>query len=84
VARDVPLYQARLIVLTVERFTIGHALEEQSTRPDEAALTGFDLAAFTERHPTVIAGITQYFQPGRTAHDLFRDCLQLIVEPTAG
>lgn len=83
VARDVPLRQARLMVLTVERFTIGHVLEEQSPRPDQDALTGFDLAAFTQQHPTVIAGITEYFQPGRTVDDLFHDCLQLIVEPTA-
>jgi TetR/AcrR family transcriptional regulator, tetracycline repressor protein len=27
----------------------------------------------------VIAGITEYFQPGRTADDLFGDCLQLII-----
>jgi TetR/AcrR family tetracycline transcriptional repressor len=81
VARGVPLRQARLLVLTVERFTIGHVLEEQAPRPDGDALAGFDLATFTERHPTVIAGITEYFQPGRTADDLFRECLQLIVEP---
>jgi TetR/AcrR family transcriptional regulator, tetracycline repressor protein len=81
VAREVPLHQARLIVLTVERFTIGHALEEQSPRPDQDALAGFDLAAFSEQHPTVIAGITEYFQPGRTVDDLFDECLQLIVVP---
>ena len=82
VARGVPLRQARLLVLTVERFTIGHVLEEQAPRPDEDALSGFDLATFTERHPTVVAGITEYFEPGRTADDLFGECLQLIVEPT--
>jgi TetR/AcrR family tetracycline transcriptional repressor len=81
VARGLPLHQARLMVLTVERFTIGHVLEEQSHRPDQDDLAGFDMAAFSARHPTVIAGITEYFQPGRTVDDLFRDCLQLIVEP---
>jgi TetR/AcrR family tetracycline transcriptional repressor len=30
----------------------------------------------------VVAGITEYFQPGRTVDDLFGDCLQLIIEPT--
>jgi TetR/AcrR family transcriptional regulator, tetracycline repressor protein len=79
VARGMPLHRARLMVLTVEHFTIGHVLAEQGARPEQDELAGFDLAAFTERYPTVIAGITEYFQPGRTADDLFRDCLQLIV-----
>jgi TetR/AcrR family tetracycline transcriptional repressor len=29
----------------------------------------------------VVAGITAYFEPGRTVDDLFRDCLELIIEP---
>ena len=80
VARGVPLRQARIIVLTVERFTVGHVLEEQAPRPDEKALEGFDMATFTEQHPTVIAGITEYFRPGRTVDDLFRECLELVIE----
>jgi TetR/AcrR family tetracycline transcriptional repressor len=80
VARGVPLRQARVIVLTVERFTVGHVLEEQAPRPDENALDDFDMAAFTEQHPTVVAGITEYFQPGRTVDDLFRECLDLVIE----
>ena len=80
VARGVPLRQARIIVLTVERFTVGHVLEEQAPRPDENALAGFDMAAFTEQHPTVIAGITEYFRPGRTVDDLFRECLGLVID----
>jgi len=83
VARGVPLRQARLIVLTVERFTMGHVLEEQSARPEQDPPDGFDLASFAERHPTVIAAITEYFQPGRTVDDLFRDCLRLIIDPAA-
>jgi TetR/AcrR family transcriptional regulator, tetracycline repressor protein len=82
VARGLPLRQARLMVLTVEHFTIGHVLAEQAPRPDQDALTGFDLATFTDRYPTVVAGIAEYFQPGRTVDDLFGDCLQLIIEPT--
>lgn len=82
VERGFPLRHARLIVLTVERFTVGHALEEQAPRPDTEA-QGFDMAAFTAEHPTVVAGITEYFQPGRTADDLFRDCLDLIIEGAA-
>jgi TetR/AcrR family tetracycline transcriptional repressor len=77
VARGLPLHRARLLVLTVEHFTIGHVLAEQSPPPDADEASGFDLAAY----PTVVAGITAYFQPGRTVDDLFRDCLALIIEP---
>lgn len=83
VARGVPLRQARVIVLTVERFTVGHVLEEQAPRPDTEALKGFDLAAFTERHPTSMAAITDYFQPGRTVDDLFQDCLDVVIAGAA-
>jgi len=77
VAHGLPLREARLRVLTVERFTIGYVLEEQAPRPDVA---NFDVAAFTASYPTVIAGITEYFQDGSTADDLFRDLVTLIVD----
>jgi TetR/AcrR family transcriptional regulator, tetracycline repressor protein len=79
--RGVPLRQARVVVLTVERFTVGHVLEEQAPRPDAKAMEGFDLAAFTEQHPTLVAGIADYFEPesGRTVDDLFRDCLDVVI-----
>jgi TetR/AcrR family tetracycline transcriptional repressor len=83
VARGVPLRHARVIVLTVEHFTVGHVLAEQAPRPDADALKDFDMAAFTEEHPTVVAGITEYFQPGRTVDDLFRECLEMIIEGAA-
>ncbi|WP_433796604.1 TetR/AcrR family transcriptional regulator C-terminal domain-containing protein [Actinoplanes sp. CA-252034] len=83
VARGVPLRQARVIVLTVERFTVGHVLEEQAPRPDTAALEAFDMTAFTERHPTVMAAITEYFEPGRTVDDLFRECLDVVITGAA-
>ena len=79
VARGIPLRAARLIVLTVERFTVGHVLEEQAPRPDAESLKGFDMAAFAQQHPTTIAGITEYFEPGRTVDDLFRDCLAVVI-----
>ncbi|MFC4068930.1 TetR/AcrR family transcriptional regulator C-terminal domain-containing protein [Actinoplanes subglobosus] len=79
VAHGIPLRQARVIVLTVERFTVGHVLEEQAPRPDAEALRSFDMAAFTERHPTAIAAITDYFEPGRTVDDLFHDCLDVVI-----
>jgi TetR/AcrR family tetracycline transcriptional repressor len=82
VARDVPLRQARLIVLTVEHFTVGHVLEEQTGLP-AATSADFDIEAFTRAHPTVVAGITEYFQHDRTADDLFRDCLDVIIRGAA-
>jgi TetR/AcrR family tetracycline transcriptional repressor len=80
VARGVPLRAARVIVLAVERFTVGHVLEEQALRPDADALKDFDMAAFAERHPTVVAAVTEYFRPGRTVDDLFRECLEVVIE----
>jgi TetR/AcrR family transcriptional regulator, tetracycline repressor protein len=83
VARGIPLQQARVIVLTVERFTVGHVLEEQAPRPDAEALKGFDMAAFAEQHPTVVAAVADYFSPGRTVDDLFRDCLEVVIAGAA-
>ena len=83
VARGIPLQQARVIVLTVERFTVGHVLEEQAPRPGAEALRDFDMAAFAEQHPTVVAAVAEYFRPGRTVDDLFRDCLEVVIEGAA-
>lgn len=71
-----PLREARLTVLVTQKFTLGHVLEEQAPPPDTE---GFDLDAFTADHPTIIAGITEYFQDGRTVEDLFHDSLSLIL-----
>jgi TetR/AcrR family transcriptional regulator, tetracycline repressor protein len=80
VARGIPLRQARVIVLTVERFTVGHVLEEQAPRPDADALKDFDMATFAEQHPTAVAAVVEYFQPGRTVDDLFRECLEVVID----
>ncbi|MHA7984933.1 TetR/AcrR family transcriptional regulator C-terminal domain-containing protein [Rathayibacter sp. CAU 1779] len=84
VAKGVPLHLARIITLTVERFTVGYVLEEQAPKPDEAALKGWDLDAFTATHPTLIAGITDYFRDGRTPDDLFGDCLRVVITGATG
>jgi TetR/AcrR family tetracycline transcriptional repressor len=84
VSQGLPLRQARLTVLVVQRFTIGHVLEEQSPPPDPAMLNDFDPDAFAQRHPTITAGIADYFQPGTTVDDLFRDSLELILGQGAG
>lgn len=83
VAREVPLRQARLIVLTVEHFTVGHVLEEQAGRPAADAAQDFDMDAFATAYPTVVAGITDYFQDDHTPDDLFRDCLGVIIQGAA-
>ncbi len=83
VGRGIPLRHARLIVLTVLRFTVGYVLEEQAGPPDADALDGFDMAAYAAAYPTVMAGVTEYFQPGRTVDDLFSDCLEQIVHGPA-
>jgi len=84
VSREVPLRQARLIVLTVEHFTVGHVLEEQTGPPSAGSAQDFDLEAFATTYPTVLAGITEYFQDGRTPDDLFRDCLDVIIRGAVG
>jgi TetR/AcrR family tetracycline transcriptional repressor len=81
VDRGLPLRQARLIVLAVARFTVGYVLEEQAPRPQAADV---DVAAYARQYPTLIAGITEYFEPGRTVDDLFHDCLQIVVFGPAG
>ncbi|WP_187415100.1 hypothetical protein [Nonomuraea sp. PA05] len=45
-------------------------------------MEGLDGDAFAAAFPTVIAGVSEYFQPGRTVGDLFRDCLEEIVGGT--
>ncbi|MFC9559413.1 TetR/AcrR family transcriptional regulator C-terminal domain-containing protein [Agromyces sp. NPDC056965] len=83
VARGVGLRQARLIVVTVEHFTVGHVLEEQTGPPAAAADQEFDLAAFAAAYPTVVAGIAEYYRDDRTPDDLFRDCLNVIIRGAA-
>lgn len=80
VAHGVPLRRARMIVLTMQHHTVGYVLEEQAPRPDAAALKGFDMAGFGQSHPTMMTAITEYFEPGRTVNDLFRDCLDVIMD----
>ncbi|WP_202873819.1 TetR/AcrR family transcriptional regulator C-terminal domain-containing protein [Kribbella speibonae] len=74
--RGVALRDARIIVLTVERFTVGHVLEEQSPPPDTAA---FDLNQYAATYPVTVRAITEYFAPGRNVDDLFSDCLETVL-----
>lgn len=74
----VSLRQSRLIVLTVTRFTFGHVIEEQ-TNVTEMEMQGFHVESFNEEHPTLAAGIEEYFSAGKTIDDLFNDGLRMIV-----
>lgn len=75
----VSLRQSRMIVLTTTHFTLGHVMEEQTPLDAEMAKE-FDLERFRKDHPTIVAGIEEYFNSGRTADDLFEDGLRLIIE----
>ena len=75
----VSLRESRLIVLTAVHFTLGHVIEEQ-TLPDSDMSHNFDMARFAKDHPTIMAGIEEYFNSGRTADDLFNDGLRLIIK----
>ena len=76
VADDVPLQRARLLVLGVERFTLGYVLEEQAGPGDRPAP---DLEQLNRRLPLSIKAITDYYGAGRTADDLFADGIRLII-----
>ncbi|MCY1144278.1 hypothetical protein OWR29_40325 [Actinoplanes sp. Pm04-4] len=41
------------------------------------------MATFTVDHPTAVAAIAEYFEPGRTVDDLFRDCLEVVIQGAA-
>ncbi len=74
----VSLRQSRLIVLTATRFTFGHVIEEQ-TSVTEMEMQGFHVESFNREHPTLAAGIEEYFSAGKTVDDLFNDGLRMIV-----
>lgn len=80
VRRGLHLRQARLTVLAIQRFIIGHVLEEQSPPPGREVLHDFDAESFAAQHPTITAGIADYFQDGRTVDDLFHDSLEVILQ----
>jgi len=57
-------------------------LEEQIGRPAADTAEDFDLESFRNAYPTVVAGIAEYFHDGLTPDDLFRDCLDVIMQGT--
>lgn len=70
-----PLRRARLVVLLIERFTIGLVLEEQSAAADSPP----DPGGLTDRYPLITAAITEYFADDATVDDLYRDSIRLIL-----
>ncbi|CCH78149.1 Transcriptional regulator, TetR family [Nostocoides japonicum T1-X7] len=79
VDRGVPLQQARMTVLTAERYTIGHVLEEQASHRPGAGEPDLDLDELRHRFPTATRAITEYFSSGRTVDDVYQDGLRLIL-----
>ena len=76
-----PLRRARLLVLLIERFTLGLVLEEQSSSPGQLADAALDPREAVARYPTLTAGIVEYFSEGATLDDLYRDSIRLILHP---
>ncbi|WP_067932473.1 TetR family transcriptional regulator [Alicyclobacillus kakegawensis] len=74
----VSLRESRLIVLTAIHFTFGQVIEEQTPLVTDMT-EDFDMEQFKKDHPTLVAGIEEYFSAGHTADDLFNDGLRLIV-----
>jgi TetR/AcrR family transcriptional regulator, tetracycline repressor protein len=74
----VPLRDARLAVLAVEKFTIGYVLEEQAPPPDDPAQLP-TVEELQRRLPNITRAIGEYFEDGGTADDLFRDEIRLIL-----
>jgi TetR/AcrR family tetracycline transcriptional repressor len=74
----VELQRARMTVLVAERYTVGYVLEEQAPAPD-AEEQSADPAELQRRLPTITRAIVEYFSTGRTADDLYRDGLRLIL-----
>lgn len=84
VTYGVPLQLARMVVLAVRGFTIGFVLEEQSGMTDPPTPDGFDLVEYAKAYPTIMAGVTEYVSAGRTADDLYHDCVSLIIGAAPG
>jgi TetR/AcrR family tetracycline transcriptional repressor len=76
VDHGVDLHHARLLVLAGERYTVGWVLEEQSPAPDAPSP---DVDALRARFPVATRAITEYFTPGRTPDDLYRDIARLVL-----
>lgn len=78
-----PLRQARLLVLLIERFTLGFALEEQSGAVDPSADSPLEANEIAARYPLLTTAIADYFADGATLEDLYRESLHLILVPPA-
>ena len=78
VGHGVELQRARMTLLVGERYTVGYVLEEQAPAPDPGAQSP-DPTDLQRRLPTITRAIVEYFSSGRTADDLYRDGVRLIL-----
>lgn len=79
VDQGVPLRRARLLILLIERFTIGIVLEEQSGVVDAGDRSLLNPAEVAARYPVLTSAITDYFEGGATVEDLYQDSIRLIL-----
>jgi TetR/AcrR family transcriptional regulator, tetracycline repressor protein len=77
VDHGIELQRARLLVLAGERYTLGFVLEEQAPEVDPVDIDPDELR---RRLPVATRAIIEYFSSGRTADDLYRDGVQLILQ----
>ena len=78
VGHGIELQRARMTLLVGERYTVGYVLEEQAPAPDPGAQSP-DPTDLQRRLPTITRAIVEYFSSGRTADDLYRDGVRLIL-----
>lgn len=81
VAHGETLRRARLLVLLIERFTMGLVLEEQSGAVDSGSDSSFDASEVAARYPLLTAAIADYFADDTTLDDLYRESVRLILVP---
>jgi TetR/AcrR family tetracycline transcriptional repressor len=67
--------RAWLLMLAATRYALGHVLAEQG--PDAPPSAGLE-PEFRRRFPLVAQGVSDYFA-SRTADDLYRDAVQLLI-----
>lgn len=79
VDQGVPLRRARLLILLIERFTIGIVLEEQSGVVDSGDDSSLNPAEVAARYPVLTSAITDYFESGATVKNLYQDSIRLIL-----
>lgn len=76
---NLSLHKSQLIVRTAIRYTIGHVIEEQNS-PAANPIENFDREQFKRKHPVLVEAMEKYFETGRTADDLYKDGLYIVIK----